>query len=302
MNRQSIENLPKRIPRHAWDSHMHIINPCKYPLATGAQYQPQIHTVEDAKIFEWSLGIDNIVIVQPSIYGYDNSCMLDAMATIGPNRCRGVVVFDPEETSQLVLEEWHRLGVRGVRVNLQSVGKTLDAAELEAVMLRYADAVRTFGWVIQVYIPMHMIPTLEPVVPRLGVRLCIDHIGHPELHHLEDPSKGIQDPYEITGFKSMISLLKDGQTFVKLSAPYRIRGITQDNYTNLGPVVQELLTVAGKSQVVFATDWPHTRFEGLDINPWIVAVLEWCGNDEVLVDRVFRGNAESLWGISVAGK
>jgi predicted TIM-barrel fold metal-dependent hydrolase len=62
-------------------------------------------------------------------------------------------------------------------------------------------------------------------------------------------------------------------------------------------MARELLRIAGKTSVVFATDWPHTRFEGLDIRPFIERVIEWCGRDEKLIDRLFRGNAEQLWGV-----
>lgn len=288
-------SLSDRIPRDAWDSHMHIVDPKTYPLSRDAQYEPDTYTLQDARGFETSVGLANMVLVQPSIYGHDNNCMLDAMKLLGPAHCRGVVVFDPLVTSPSTLREWHELGVRGVRVNLQSVGKCLEAAELESVLTQYADVVRPLGWVVQVYVPMHMIPMLEEIVPRLGVRLCIDHIGHPALPTTQKHQDNL-DPYTIPGFKSLIQLLKGGQTFVKLSAPYRI-GETKDGFVNLAPVVHEILAVAGKSKVVFATDWPHTRFEGLDIRPWMGTVLEWCGNDHALIERLFRGNAEDLWGV-----
>ena len=39
------------------------------------------------------LHIDRVVIVQPSIYGVDNSCTLDALRQLGA-RSRGVAVID----------------------------------------------------------------------------------------------------------------------------------------------------------------------------------------------------------------
>ena len=65
---------------------MHIVDPEKYPLALGAQYVPPIHTLSDAMTFESSVGIQNIVLVQPSIYGFDNSCMLDGLKELGPKQ------------------------------------------------------------------------------------------------------------------------------------------------------------------------------------------------------------------------
>ncbi len=118
--------------------------------------------------FEASVGIPNIVIVQPSSYGNDNSCLLDVLRELGPARSRGVVQFDTEATSMGTLCEWHELGVRGVRINLHSVDKTLTPAELEGVLRRHADVVRPLGWVIQVYVPLHTVETLERIVPTFG--------------------------------------------------------------------------------------------------------------------------------------
>ncbi|KAK8118321.1 TIM barrel metal-dependent hydrolase [Apiospora kogelbergensis] len=90
-------------------------------------------------------------------------------------------------------------------------------------------------------------------------------------------------------------LLEGGNTWVKLSAAYRFSA-SADGFSDAAPVAKELLRVAGRNRVVFATDWPHTRFEGLDIRPWIRTVLfDLCEKGERLIERVFKGNAEELW-------
>ncbi|GKT63901.1 tim barrel metal-dependent [Colletotrichum tofieldiae] len=280
--------LPERIPRGAWDSHMHVVDPAAYPLAKDAVYCPKTHRLDQALSFETSVGIDNIVLVQPSIYGNDNTCLLDALRALGPRRGRAVVAFEPGSLSESTRREWHKLGVRGVRINLSSVGKSLDATELTELLHRYAEDCKPLDWVIQVYMPMSMIELLEPIVPTLGVRVCIDHLGHPCIKDM--PS---HNPYDMKGFKSLAKLLRAGNTYVKLSAPYRLS--SKADHSDLEPIAREVLHLRGKDRVIFATDWPHTRFEGLDIRPWMETVLDWCGKDDVLVDRLFRGNAEDLW-------
>lgn len=271
---------------------MHVLDPTKYALAPGAAYCPGRYTLEDALEFESSVGIDNIVLVQPSIYGHDNSCLLEALRELGPRRGRAVVSFDPEATSAEQLREWHEMGVRGVRVNIQSTGRSAEPKELADRLHRYAEAVRPLDWVVQVYVPMALLEHLAPIVPSLDVRLCIDHLGHPSL----GDSSNCTDPYEMPGFKSLVGLLEGGRTFVKLSAPYRVSQL--EDYSDLKPVAREVIRLKGLSRVVFATDWPHTRFEGLDIRPWMETVLDWCGDDEELLERLFRGNAEDLWGVT----
>lgn len=218
--------------------------------------------------------------------------MLDALRVLGPRHGRAVVAFDCDTIDTITLTKWHRWGVRGVRVNTQSIGKHIDVEELVATLRRYADIIRPYNWVLQLYVPLATAEILEDIVPQLGVRVCLDHFGSPDLldvSYTDDDS----DPYNLRGFRSLVKLLRQGSTYVKLSAPYRI---SRDNsWKDLEPVARELLKVAGMSRAVFASDWPHTRFEGLDIKPFVEVLLDWCGNDEVLVERVFRCNAEELW-------
>ncbi|KAL4999431.1 hypothetical protein BDV10DRAFT_184323 [Aspergillus recurvatus] len=298
--------LVDKIPRGSWDSHMHVaaymeiytdtrynvqVDPVEYPLAEGALYTPKPHLLSEALLFEASAGIRNIVLVQPSIYGTDNSCLLDALRTLGPRHGRGVVTFDCETIDASTLEKWHQWGVRGVRVNTQSIGKHMGEEELATTLRRYADIIRPYNWVLQLYVPLATAIVLEEIVPDLGVTVCLDHFGSPDL--LDSSYTG--DPYNLPGFRSLVHLLREGNTYVKLSAPYRIS--RDRTWKNLEPVAKELLKVAGMSRTVFASDWPHTRFEGLDIKPYMDALLNWCGNDEALIERVFKGNAEALWGV-----
>ncbi|KAJ4423590.1 hypothetical protein N0V82_001756 [Gnomoniopsis sp. IMI 355080] len=286
--RQDVRPLT-RMPPGSWDSHMHVLDTSQYPLAPTATYKPSRHTIAQAVAFETSVGASNVVIVQPSIYGYDNSCLLDSLRTLGPSIARGVVAFDPDTTTFATLREWHDLGVRGVRVNLQSTSKTMSHEEMGDVLRRYAEIVRPLDWVIQVYIPLAMTKALEQIVPDLGVRVCIDHMGSPGL-----PSNVSNlDPYSLDGFASLVRLLQAGNTWVKMSAAYRFSRHV-DYAEVVEPIAREILRVA-PSRILFATDWPHTRFEGLDIRPWIESVMGWCNGDQELASRIFRTNAAQLW-------
>ncbi|KAE9377612.1 amidohydrolase [Stipitochalara longipes BDJ] len=287
----------ERIPFNSWDSHMHVVDPVKYPLAKDAQYVPKQHLLAEALRFESTVRIRNIVLIQPSIYNYDNSCMLDALRLVGPQRARAVVAFDPSTTTLSTLQEWHSIGVRGVRVNLHSVGKSMDASQLDIILHQYADMIRPLNWVLQLHVSIAATTALEKTVPHLGVRVCLDHFAQPALPKNESPYSTTSNPYLLPGFKSLVNLLEQKDTFVKMSAPYRISKET--DLCDLEPVAKELLRVAGRTRIVFATDWPHTRFEGLDIRPFIEKVLEWCGEDEALIERLFKSNAEDLWDVRV---
>jgi predicted TIM-barrel fold metal-dependent hydrolase len=271
---------------------MHVVEPERFPVSPTAVYKPTPHTLSEALAFESGLGVENLVLVQPSVYGSDNSCLLDALRKLGPSRGRGVVVVDPTAVRSETLEEWHRLGVRGLRINLQSVGKVMDKAELEETLLRHAEIARPFDWIVEVYLPLKMVPMIESILPRLGVRICIDHFGSPALVSLE--KNPLFNPYELDGFSSLISLLRAGSTYVKLSAPYRLSKDHQ--MRDLQIMAREFLSVA-PDRVIYATDWPHTRFSGVDISPFTECCLDLCASKPGLAERLFRRNTEEMLGV-----
>jgi predicted TIM-barrel fold metal-dependent hydrolase len=284
--------ISKPLPKGTWDSHMHIVE-AQYSLSAKAQYKPNPHTLSDARSFYSPLGIENVVIVQPSVYGTDNSCTLNALRTLTPRHGRAVVEIDPTKTSLRTLQSWHELGVRGVRVNLVSVSRDLDEQEMRRELGAYARLIRLLKWVLELYIPMKSIPILEPIVRGLGVTVCIDHFGSPSLPSSYAPSKAI-DPYDLPGFSSLVRLLRAGKTYVKISGFYRIS--RDADMRDLEALGKELLRVA-PDRCVYATDWPHTRFENIDSVPFIEMCYRWCGEGTDLEEKLFRTNAEVLWGV-----
>ena len=272
---------------------MHFIDPKRYNLAEGAAYIPSIHSVWDAVTFEDTVGMKNVVAVQPSIYGNDNSAMLDAMKALGPERSRGVVVFDESTIQTETLHQWHALGVRGVHLNLSSTRQTPDVETLKTTLQRYADLVQPLGWMVQIYVSMDLLPALESTIKALDIKICFDHFAHPSKPSSTSSSSPLTpfDPYSITGFSTLVRMLQHGNTFVKLSAPYRMDLESHQ----LEAVAQEILRVQD-DRVVFATDWPHTRFEGLDIRSFQEECLGWA-EDAGCVEKVFSLNAKMLWGV-----
>lgn len=281
--------VAQRLPNNTWDGHMHVIDPSRYPLAPNAVYTPSVFSAWDAVSFENSVSMRNLVAVQPSIYGNDNSALLDALRAFGPDRSRGVVVFDDQAIDNATLQQWHDLGVRGVRLNLASTGAEPDLDEFMRTMRRYADRVKPFGWMVQVYMSMDLLPALVDTIKELPVRFCLDHFARPSGP--TDSTNHSFDPYNIKGFSALMELLQHGNTWVKFSAPYRVE-LEPDE---LDALAREILRVHC-DRAVFATDWPHTRFEGLDIKPFEERCLEWA-EEARCVDQVFSLNAKELWDV-----
>ncbi|MEO8560252.1 MAG: hypothetical protein ABI439_14370, partial [Rhodospirillales bacterium] len=65
-------------PAGACDTHIHVYDP-KYKLAPTAKLAaPHAPVAAYAKMMQ-RLGLDRVVIVQPTAYGTDNRCTLDGM-------------------------------------------------------------------------------------------------------------------------------------------------------------------------------------------------------------------------------
>ena len=92
--------------------HVHVFDPAHYPYVSERAYTPPEASVADLRDLQAALRFDRVVIVQPSVYGTDNSCTLDAIRRLGP-RARGVAVID-KSTPAAALDEMAASGVRGV--------------------------------------------------------------------------------------------------------------------------------------------------------------------------------------------
>lgn len=286
---ESIARLATRIPKGTWDTHMHVVDPHAFPLSKDAAYQPSPHTIDDAQKFLGKLGIEKMVIVQPSIYGNDNACTLDGLKRLGPKNGRAVIQFDPDSTSKQELQAWHEMGVRGVRLNFKSVGATLEGTSLAAMLHKYANAVRNLGWVLEIYIGMEDIPLLEPIVPDLGdVKICIDHFGHPSKASLSTA----QSSAVLPGFTNLDNLLKRDNVWVKVSASYRL---DKDPQHPLVSSLARYILRTRPDRCVFATDWPHTRFEDVDVTQYLEQLFSWCEAESVPIKQILVDNAEQLF-------
>ncbi|KAK3052378.1 hypothetical protein LTR09_006588 [Extremus antarcticus] len=271
---ENLARLAARIPKGTWDTHMHCVDLEKFPAPKkDSPYKPSSHTIQEARDFLSKLGIEKMVIVQPSFYGNDYDCTLDGLQQIGSKNGRGVVQFDVDTTSEDQLRKWHDQGVRGVRLNYKSVGTKLESTSLAAQLHKYAKAIRPFNWVMDLYIAMEDIPLLEPIVPELGdVKICIAHFGHPS-----DASISTAQSSEVMpGFASLIKLLKHDNFWVKVSGAYRLHRDPQH------PLVKSI-------------DWPHTRFEDLDVTQYLQELFNWCEAENVPIEQICVKNPEELF-------
>src|SRR6185436_14196603 len=124
------------------------------------------------------LGVARFVFVQPSAYGRDNDCMLDAMRELGAARCRGIVDVD-ENVPDALLAGMHELGVRGMRINVSPV-KPSQPGFSETMRPRIArlDArCAELGWHLDFLTPGWLTAELLPVFPKMRCAFSLAHMG-----------------------------------------------------------------------------------------------------------------------------
>src|SRR5918992_3164231 len=112
-----------RLPRGSVDTHVHVFER-RYPMSPARGYNPPDSTLADLEHLHATLGIERVVFTQPSVYGIDNSAILDAAAALNAekaNRARCVVAVDMN-ISEKEIAGLDAAGVRGVRLNTDNKG------------------------------------------------------------------------------------------------------------------------------------------------------------------------------------
>src|SRR6202012_4033841 len=76
----SIRAPRERFPAGSCDCHAHVLGPDHlYPYVGNAAYRFPLTTVERFEAMLATLGCTRALLVQPSVYGTDNRCMLAAL-------------------------------------------------------------------------------------------------------------------------------------------------------------------------------------------------------------------------------
>ena len=230
------------VPRGACDCHTHIFGPAdKFPYANTRRYTPGDASIADLEALHRALHIDRVVIVHPSPYAADNAVTLDALRRLSA-RARGVAVID-EKTTDRELADMHAVGVRGVRVNLESYGEN-DPAIAARALRQVAERVAPLGWHVQTFTRLGVVAALHDVIMALPATLVIDHFGKPQA------AAGLKQP----GLDRLLALLRSGKVYVKVSAAYRISEIA--DYPDAAPIARAMIE-ANPDRIVWGTDWPH---------------------------------------------
>ncbi len=228
-----------------WDCHVHVFD-ADAPALPG-HYKPAHHPLAHIEAQAATLGAGHLVLVQPSVYGSDNSLLLRALQ-VQPGRHRGVVVLaggEDANTDAATLDPLHAAGVRGARLN--AVSPVGEAADLSTRFNQLAPLLAARGWHLQWYTPPERLPEIAALHTRSPVVAVLDHLAG--LH------AGITSDHPAW---AALQSLADSGAWVKLSGWYRLRAAAP--YTPLLPLVQRVADLFG-DHLVWGSDWPHTSFQ-----------------------------------------
>lgn len=270
------------------DCHVHIYDFTRFPLASTSTYGPPQATWNDYLQVRAALGLRRAVLVQPTGYGFDNACLLDALDAAsqwGGDIARGIAVIAPE-TSTAELAALHARGIRGVRfMMIPGSGGVLGWDALELLDAKIA----AFGWVINLQLDGRSIAEYEARLKKVRSKLSIDHIGK----FLEPV------PLSHPGFVSLMRLLDAGNTWVKLSAPYETSKRGAPFYEDVSALAMALAK-AHPERCLWSSNWPHPGRSPAPDDAAMLDLLTYWVPDAKERARILVENPAALYGFEVA--
>lgn len=272
------------LPPGTIDTHAHIFgSPDTYPFSPARGYTPPEAPLEAYRALHKALGgIHRAVLTQPSVYGTDNTCMLDAVAEMGDS-ARAIIAVDADVTDKQ-LEQFHAQGACGVRVNL--VDKGGNPFDGPRAVQKFTERIKHLGWHLEVLIHVHTFDDLRATMNGMAVDVSFGHLGYMKTDH----------PLTHPGFQDLLSLLRDGKGWAKLTGTYRITTSRTTPYDDVTPYAKALIA-ANPDRIVWGTDWPHPAVKILMPNDGALldqlAVWE---PDEAMRRKILVTNPEALYG------
>jgi D-galactarolactone isomerase len=269
------------VPTNACDCHHHIYDG-RFPVSPHwHQGFPPGSTVADYQLLQRRLGTARSVVVQPSTYGIDNRCLVDALSQLGSS-ARGVAVVDTE-VKDVELRTLDDAGVRAIRINFVSP-QTWGTTTPE-MLTTLAKRISPLGWHVQILMTGDQIATHEAVVRALPTKVVIDHLGR-----IPQPD-GVRHP----AFAAVRRMLDEGQTWVKVTEPYEDSKLGPP-YADSSEVARAYVQAAPQ-RILWGTDWPHpTQRDTEPDDAMLVDLLADWAPDEKTRRRILVENPAELFG------
>jgi 2-pyrone-4,6-dicarboxylate lactonase len=274
-------------PRDSCDSHFHVFGPADKYTYESAQlrYAPPLAPLSDYLRLASLLGVTRYVFVQPSAYGRDNRCMLDAMKEVGIAHCRGIVDID-ENAPDSLLAEMDAIGVRGVRINVSPVHPRQPglADTLIPRIERLASRCAELVWHLDFLLPGWLTAELMPILRTLRLPFSMAHMG----------MNLARDGVEAPGFKALLDLVNAGDrlAYVKFTGIYRMSKLP--GFTDADPLARALIEAA-PDRLIWGSDYPHLSFSENSSVEFFNLLARWTDRESVR-QQILTDNPARLFG------
>lgn len=283
----------------------------EYSYASDRHLTPTPATTAEFLAFRARIGASHSVLTHGLCYGSNCSSLVALLQKLGTSTAKGIGVIDPDTTSDQEIMKMHRAGVRGIRVNLYKYGAMHDLELQQQLLRNHANRLKDFpGWTMaftQLYPEFWetLRPTIVSDVAGRGIRLVTDHFALLKGKSML-PTECKGDIEQQSGFAAIVSLMRDGLLWVKLSAPYRVSDMSP-GYEDLEPLVRALVN-ANPRRILWGSDWPHTpqmkvrvqeeamvEVPNLEIDDvaWLKSLKHWLSDENW--DLMMRVNPNELY-------
>ncbi|GAA6042690.1 hypothetical protein JCM8097_003748 [Rhodosporidiobolus ruineniae] len=292
-------------PPGSWDTHQHVFDLDKFPLAPTRHFTPDSALLEALVAFHHELGIDHAGLAHGLSFGSDISSLehyLDFFE--GTGRAYGVISL--ETVTDAELQRLNDKGIAGIRIDFH-FHKCQHDVELQKRWIEtYSKRVAQVGWGIQVYSPHpEFWEELTPVVLASPTPIVLDHFGGLRtrsfveyLARQSGNSSALSSASSFSdlsqpGLSAIKALLRSGKLYLKLSAPYRVS--EDSTYNDLEPLVKDLVA-ANPDRILYGSDWPHTQpfhrrpkeikvedtepFVDFDDRSWALKLKSWMSEED----------------------
>lgn len=268
-----------KVPAGACDTHMHVYY-AGHPAAPTAAFPPPPGPPEAYRQVQRRLGLERVVVVQPSAYGFDNEPTLRAMRDLSPG-ARGVAVVGPA-TPQAELERLTAAGIRGARFFMLP-GGALPWEDLGPT----AALVHGFGWHVVFQMDGRFLHERIGLLKSFPGDIVIDHNGK----FLEPV--GLEHP----GMKALFELLDTGRVWLKVSAPYETSKTGHPAFEDVSVMARAFVRHAPE-RILWASNWPHPNQpkDGRTDEAMLLDILADWAPDEAVRRKILVDNPAKLYG------
>lgn len=273
------------------DCHFHVIgSAARFPLHPSRGYTPPEASVAGWRAILAPLGFTHGVVVQPSIYGTDNSALLAALLEnasdlVGVGAAAGAIGDDE-------LDALASAGVRGLRFAHFEPGDARGLPGFVPVseLRELAPRLRERNLHVDLFTDARLLGGISRLLSDARVPIVIDHMGR-------TPS-ALGVAHE--GVAQLREMLEEGWCWVKLSGLANVSDKVP-TYED-ARIMHEWLVDNFSERLVWGSDWPHTRSHGKQTVTSGVYERFMAWTPAIKQRSILRDNPRSLYRLLAAGE